>query len=86
MQVIKALGNELTLSATPNTVSLGKCIRIHNANTTTKHVITVANAGGNIASFSVGALDTVSLAKNSTDTIRVDTGSDVFAVSISFAN
>ena len=84
MQVIKVLGNEITLSATPNTVNSSKVVRITNANTTTKHVITVANAGGNIASFSLAPFDTAALAKNPSDTIRVDVGSDVGAVNISF--
>ena len=85
MQVIKVIGNELTLSATPNTVNSAKCVRLVNANTTAKHVITVANAGGNIASFSIAPFDSVALQKNPTDTIRVDTGSDVTAGSIAFA-
>lgn len=86
MQVIKVIGNEITLSATPNTVNSAKLVRIVNANTTTKHVITVANGGGNIATLSVAPFDSVALVKNPSDTIRVDTGSDVTAGAISFAN
>lgn len=86
MQVIKVLNNEITLSSTPNTIYSSKLVRITNANVTTKHVITVANAGGNIASFSLAPFDTTALVKNPADTIRVDTGSEVFAVNISFGH
>lgn len=86
MQVIKVLGSELTLSATPNTVNSAKLVRCVNSNTTTGHVITMANAGGNTATVTIAPLDTIAIVKNPSDTIRIDSGSDVKAVSIAFGN
>lgn len=86
MQVIKVLGNEMTLNATPNTVSSAKLVRCVNSNTTTSHTLTFANAGGNTASVTIAPLDTIAVVKNPSDTLRVDAGSDVKAVSIAFGN
>lgn len=86
MQVIKVIGNELTLSATPNTVNSAKLVRVVNSNTTAGHVLTLANAGGNTATVTIAPFDTIAIVKNPTDTIRVDAGSDVKAVSIAFGN
>ncbi len=65
MNIIKGLGAQITLT-TANTVSSAVCVYISAVNAS---VITVANTGGTISSFTIPANQYIFVQKNPTDTI-----------------
>jgi len=86
MQVVKITNTEITLSATANNIYSAKCVLLVNANTTTKHVITQAYANANVIStFTIAPFESRAVVKGPTDTFKVDAGSDVGAVPITFS-
>lgn len=81
--IIKLRSNELTLSTTANTVSDAVAVRITNTGNTS-HVVT--QAGSQAATFTILPQTDITIAKATTDTLAVDSGSDVVAVSVAFTN
>lgn len=82
----KFLGSEITLPSTANTVGMATCVRITNP-TNNVHVVTHKNAANTtLSTFSVIAQSEISVMKVSTDTLQVDTGTDLKAGSIAFTN
>lgn len=79
---IKLRGNEITL-ASANTIGGAVAVRLTNKGTTA-HVIT--QAGSQAATFTLLPSSEVILAKAATDTLAVDSGADVVAVSVAFTN
>lgn len=85
--LIKIKSTEITVNATPNTVSNATAVRIvHQGTGSTSHLITLANTTGTIGTFTIHAQSVEYLQKASTDTLSVDNGTDVTAVSIAFTN
>ena len=84
--VVKFKGSEITLS-TANTVGLASVVRLLNANTSTVSTITIANAGGTIATFTLGYAgtdeSTIYVAKEPTDTLAAS-GGTVKAASVAY--
>lgn len=68
MNIIKGLGTQITLT-TANTVGNAVCVYI---GATSAAVITVANTGGTISSFTIPANQYIFVQKNSTDTIAAN--------------
>ena len=68
MNIIKGLGAQISLT-TANTVSNAVCVYIGAINAA---VITVANTGGTISSFTIPASNYIFVQKNPTDTIAAN--------------
>jgi len=68
MNVIKGLGQLISLT-TANTVANAACVYI---GATSAAVITVANTGGTISSFTIPANQYIFVQKNPTDTIAAN--------------
>ena len=85
--LIKVLGNEFTLSASSNTtVNTAVVVRLVHTGTQ-EHTITIADgAGSNIGSFTLLNNSELILEKDRTDTLQVDSGTDVKVVSIAYKN
>lgn len=86
--IYKFLDSEITLSATANTVNLGTLIRLcHDGAGSTSHVITQKYANNaTIATFTILAQGEMIIEKKSTDTLIVDSGTDVTANRIAYKN
>jgi hypothetical protein len=85
--LIKILQNEFVLSASSNTtVNSAVVVRIVHTGTQ-EHLITIGNgAGSNIGTFTVINNSEIILEKHQTDTLQVDSGTDVRVVSIAYRN
>lgn len=83
---IKLLSTETTLSSTANTtVNNAALIRLVNTNTTTSYLITLADgAGSNTGNVTILPSAELILEKDRTETVQVNTGTDVKAVSIAY--
>lgn len=81
--VIKLRGNQITLPTTANTVGGAVAVRLSNKGASA-HVVT--QAGSQAASFTLLPGTDVIVAKTTTDTLAVDSGTDVVAVSVAFTN
>ena len=85
--LIKVLGIEQILSTTSNTTVNGAVVvrLVHTG--TQEHLITIGDgAGTNIGTFTLLNNSELMLEKKSTDTLLVDSGSDVLAVSVAYKN
>ena len=85
--LIKVLADEFLLSASSNTtVNNAVVVRIVHTGTQ-QHVITIADgAGSNIGSFTILNNSELILEKDRTDTLQVDSGTDVKVVSVAYKN
>ena len=85
--LIKVLNNEFTLSASSNTtVNTAVVVRLVHTGSQ-EHIITIADgAGSNIGTFTMLNNSEVILEKERTDTLQVDAGTDIKAVSIAYKN
>ena len=85
--LIKVLADEFLLSASSNTtVNNAVVVRIVHTGTQ-EHVITIADgAGSNIGSFTMLNNSELMLEKDRTDTLQVDSGTDVKVVSVAYKN
>ena len=85
--LIKVLANEFLLSASSNTtVNNAVVVRVVHTGTQ-EHVITIADgAGSNIGSFTLLNNSELMLEKDRTDTLQVDSGTDVRVVSVAYKN
>ena len=85
--LIKVLANEFLLSASSNTtVNNAVVVRVVHTGTQ-EHVITIADgAGSNIGSFTLLNNSELILEKDRTDTLQVDSGTDVKVVSVAYKN
>jgi hypothetical protein len=80
--VLKPLNQEITLSATANTVSSGGIVRLVETGGTAASLITVKDLGGNtIGSITIAKGGELYLRKSRTDTLTSSAGT-VVAVSI----
>lgn len=83
--VISPKAQEITLPSTANTVNSASLVRLLNTNATTARVITKKDGGGTtIGTITIQFGQDMIIYKNPSDTIQVDTGTDVKAVSIAF--
>lgn len=78
MNIIKGLGEQLSLT-TANTIGNAVCVYL---SATAAAVITVANTGGTISSFTIPANQYIFVQKNPTDTIAANVA--VFATPAAF--
>ena len=85
--LIKVLENEFTLSASSNTtVNTAVVVRLVHTGTQ-EHIITIGDgAGSNIGIFTMLNNSELILEKHRTDTLQVDSGTDVKVVSIAYKN
>ena len=85
--LIKVLANEFILSASANTtVNNAVVVRLVHTGTQ-EHLITIGDgAGSNVVSFSLLNNSELILEKDRTDTLQVDSGTDVKVVSIAYKN
>lgn len=85
--LINILQNEFVLSASSNTtVNSAVVVRIVHTGTQ-EQLITIGNgAGSNIGTFTVINNSELILEKRRTDTLQVDSGTDVRVVSIAYKN
>ena len=85
--LIKVLGNEFTLSAVSNTtVNNAVVVRLVHTGTQ-EHLITIADGvGSNIGTFTLLNNSELILEKNRTDTLQVDSGTDVKVAPIAYKN
>jgi hypothetical protein len=85
--LIKVLENEFTLSASSNTtVNTAVVVRLVHTGTQ-EHIITIGDgAGSNIGTFTMVNNSELILEKHRTDTLQVDSGTDVKVVSIAYKN
>ena len=85
--LIKVLANEFLLSASSNTtVNNAVVVRVVHTGTQ-EHVITIGDgAGSNIGSFTLLNNSELILEKDRTDTLQVDSGTDVKVVSVAYKN
>ena len=85
--LIKVLENEFTLSESSNTtVNTAVVVRLVHTGTQ-EHIITIGDgAGSNIGTFTMLNNSELILEKHRTDTLQVDSGTDVKVVSIAYKN
>ena len=85
--LIKVLENEFTLSESSNTtVNTAVVVRLVHTGTQ-EHIITIGDgAGSNIGTFTMLNNSELILEKHKTDTLQVDSGTDVKVVSIAYKN
>jgi hypothetical protein len=85
--LIRVLEHEHTLSSTSNTtVNNAVVVRLVHVGSQ-EHIITIANgAGTDIGTITLLNNSEIILEKKLTDTLQVDSGSDVRAVSIAYKN
>ena len=85
--LIKVLENEFTLSESSNTtVNTAVVVRLVHIGTQ-EHIITIGDgAGSNIGTFTMLNNSELILEKHRTDTLQVDSGTDVKVVSIAYKN
>lgn len=85
--VIKLKGTEFTLSTTANAVGGATIVRlVHSSAGNADRILTQAYANGTtIANTHLLAGETLYLLKGVTDTLKVDTGTDVYAVGVAYS-
>ena len=85
--LIKVLADEFILSASDNTtVNNAVVVRLVHTGTQ-EHLITIGDgAGSNIGTFTLLNNSELILEKDRTDTLQVDSGTDVKVVSIAYKN
>jgi len=85
--LIKVLANEFPLSASSNTtVNNAVVVRLVHIGAQ-EHVITIADgAGSNVGTFTMLNNSELILEKERTETLQVDAGTDILAVSIAYKN
>ncbi len=85
--LIKVLTNEIILNASSNTtVNNAVVVRLVHTGSQ-EHLITIADGmGSNIGTFTMINNSEIVIEKKITDTLQVDAGSDVRAVSIAYKN
>ena len=84
--LIKVLSNEITLSTANTTVNNAVVVRLVHIGSQ-EHLITIADGiGSNIGTFTILNNSEIIIEKKITDTLQVDAGSDVKAVSIAYKN
>ena len=85
--LIKVLANEFPLSASSNTtVNNAVVVRLVHIGSQ-EHLITIADGvGSNIGTFTLLNNSELILEKERTDTLQVDSGTDVKVVSIAYKN
>ena len=85
--VIKLKGTEVTLSTTANAVGGATIVRIaHSSSGNAERILTLAYANGTtIANTHVLAGETIYILKGVTDTLKVDTGTDVWATPVAYS-
>ena len=85
--LIKVLADEFILSESANTtVNNAVVVRLVHTGTQ-EHLITIGDgAGSNVGSFSLLNNSELILEKDRTDTLQVDSGTDVKVVSIAYKN
>jgi len=83
--VVKFLGEQVTLSATPSNVNSASVVRVINTNTSAVANVTIrSSSNAVISTFTLGASYGVEYAiKQPTDTIEA-TGGTVYAVSVAY--
>jgi hypothetical protein len=86
--IYKFLNGQITLNATPNDIDSGTLIRLcHEGTGSTSHVITQKYANGaTYATFTILAQSEMLIEKQATDTLIVNSGSDVTANRIAYKN
>ena len=83
--VIKPIAVEISLSTTPNTVATASLVRLLNTNATTARLITKKDASNTVlGTITINMSQDLFIAKSPTDTLEVDTGTDVKATSVAF--
>ena len=85
--LVKVLSDEITLSSSSNTtVNNAVVVRLVHTGSQ-EHFITIADgAGTNTGSFTLLNNSEIILEKDRTETLQVDTGTDVKAVAIAYKN
>lgn len=85
--LIKVLENEFILSESSNTtVNTAVVVRLVHTGTQ-EHIITIGDgAGSNIGTFTMLNNSELILEKHRTDTLQVDSGTDIKVVSIAYKN
>jgi hypothetical protein len=84
--LIKVLTNEIVLSASNTTVNNAVVVRLVHTGSQ-EHLITIADGiGSNIGTFTMINNSEIVIEKKITDTLQVNSGSDVRAVSIAYKN
>ena len=84
--LIKVLSNEITLSTANTTVNNAVVVRLVHTGSQ-EHLITIADGiGSNIGTFTMINNSEIVIEKKITDTLQVNAGSDVKAVSIAYKN
>ena len=84
--LIKVLSNEITLSAANTTVNNAVVVRLVHTGSQ-EHLITIADGvGSNIGTFTLLNNSEIIIEKKTTDTLQVNSGSDVKVVSIAYKN
>ncbi len=85
--LIKVLANEITLSSSSNTtVNNAVVVKLTHVGSQ-EHIITIADgAGTNIGTVTLLNNSELILEKERTDTLQVNSGTDVKAVSIAYKN
>jgi hypothetical protein len=85
--LIRVLANEFPLSDSSNTtVNNAVVVRLVHIGSQ-EHLITIADgAGSNIGTITLLNNSEIMLEKDRTDTLQVDSGTDVLAVSIAYKN
>ena len=84
-EFVKSIGTEQYCNTTANTISGARFVRLVNSNNTTAFLITRANTGGTIGTFTLNASQTVTTEKYFTDTLIANTtGNYVFAAPVAF--
>ena len=86
--IYKFLNGQITLNATPKDIDSGTLIRLcHEGTGSTSHVITQKYANGaTCATFTILAQSEMLIEKQATDTLIVNSGSDVTANRIAYKN
>lgn len=84
--LIKVLTNEIVLGASNTTVNNAVVVRLVHTGSQ-EHLITIADGiGSNIGTFTMINNSEIVIEKKITDTLQVNSGSDVRAVSIAYKN
>lgn len=86
--IYKFLNGQITLNATANTINSGTLIRLcHEGTGSTSHIITQKYANGaTYATFTILAQSEMLIEKQPSDTLIVNSGSDVTANRIAYKN
>jgi hypothetical protein len=86
LMLIKVLSNEIVLSASNTTVNNAVVVRLVHTGSQ-EHLITIADGiGSNIGTFTMLNNSEIVIEKKITDTLQVNSGSDVRAVSVAYKN